>query len=192
MEVNQDHWYLFGATLVNSQWHTKETLSGHKRHQKQLSKRKSKAAAPARWKSTKITDIYSGLPWSILNDTQKEHSLVTKGIKSGFPSKRAKLHHLTERVPLSKATTLLPLQLEMTEFLVLPDLLKNRFINFMLYIKYKHHNSVILVFFSTCVLVLTFQWVGNAIERCGSYNLLLRFCSGSPQAQNSLQQLQLP
>jgi len=40
--------------------------------------------------------------------------------------------------------------------LVLTDLL-NRFINFMLYIKYKHHNSVILVFFSTCFLVLIFQ-----------------------------------
>ena len=32
-------------------------------------------------------------------------------------------------------------------------------INFILYLKYKHHNTVILVFFSTCFLVLTFQWV---------------------------------
>ena len=44
-----------------------------------------------RWKSTKITDIYLGLPWSILNDTQKKHSLITKAIINGFPSKRAKL-----------------------------------------------------------------------------------------------------
>ena len=114
--------------------------------------------------STKITDIYLGLPWSILNDTQKKHSLITKGIKSGFPSERAKLQQwrkqLTERVPLSKPATYYSwpatMQLEMTEFLVLTDLL-NRFINFMLYIKYKHHNSVILVFFSTCFLVLIFQ-----------------------------------
>ena len=119
-----------------------------------------------RWKSTKITDIYTGLLWSTLNDTQKKHSLITKGIKSGFPSERAKLqlaqwhHHLTERVPLSKPATYYSwpatVQLEMTEFLALTDLL-NRFINFMLYIKYKHHNSVILVFFSTCFLVLIFQ-----------------------------------
>ena len=44
------------------------------------------------------------------------------------------------------------------KIVVLTDL-SNRFINFMLYLKYKHHNSVILVFFSTCFLVLTFQWV---------------------------------